>query len=430
MKKNILFFVLLFHHFGNAQIQIDTSNSIEYYVQNILLGSGVEVANIQHKGMIPGIGEFVANEEILGVRSGIILSTGNVFEAAGPNDVKNNSSQVMLPESRRLANQIRKGDKDLNKLTGRRAKDMTILEFDFIPLKNVLEFNYVFASEEYPEFVNSRYNDAFGFFLSGPGIKKRKNLAVLNDGNTPISINTVNQKKNQQYFRKNHRRIGPIKKLFKSKKTISGMNVLKDNIQFDGLTTVLKVRCDVIPYKIYHIKIAIGDAGDDIYDSAVFIEAGSFSSVKDTSGHYYEVLETISEENMNIDSIFGNKVVLKPQAEIEEVADFEFTNVYFDNDSYEIPDSAKTQLDLLSDYLKKHKDYTCVLYGYTDNVGSKKYNQKLSEKRAKSILDYLKLNGIDESRLVYNGQNFENPSGDNSTEKGRAENRRVEIILE
>jgi len=48
--------------------------------------------------------------------------------------------------------------------------DASILEFDFIPQSDTLKFNYIFGSEEYPEYVNSGYNDVFGFFISGPGI--------------------------------------------------------------------------------------------------------------------------------------------------------------------------------------------------------------------------------------------------------------------
>ena len=218
MKPVFTLFFLANSILSISQLKIDTSNSVDYYVKHVLLGEGVEVANIKYTGMVVGIGEFEGDSELIGVERGIVLSTGDVFDVGGPNNQRGKSGIGVLPNSRRLINKIRKGDSDLNKLTGGRAKDMSLIEFDFIPKKNVLEFNYVFASEEYPEFVNSRYNDAFGFFISGPGIKKRVNLAVLDDGKTPISINTINHKKNKKLYRRNYTVIGPIKRIFRTKK--------------------------------------------------------------------------------------------------------------------------------------------------------------------------------------------------------------------
>ncbi|MBI3135065.1 MAG: OmpA family protein [Bacteroidetes bacterium] len=432
MKGAILIFssMVFFCSSGYGQIIVDDSLLAEFYVRNVLLGSGVEVANIKHVGMVGGLGQFNADPGIIGVGSGLVLSTGSVDSIGGPNNARGFTSLGTLPESRRLISQLSRGDKDLNRLCHGRTIDITVIEFDFVPLKNVLEFNYVFASEEYTEFVGSPFNDVFGFFLSGPGIKKKVNLAVLPDGKTPVSVNTVNHRKNKNYFRKNGKRIGLVRRIFKSKKKLKEMIELRKYIQFDGLTTVLKVHCDVVPYQKYHIKIAIGDVADGLYDSAVFLEAGSFVSIKDTSGKYFEKLEVLSENPPDIDSIFGIKVIAEEEIPLAIDDKFEITNVYFDHDSYSVPDSAKNQLDYLAGYLLENPGYTCVLYGYTDNLGSKNYNQTLSERRAKTILDYLVTKGVDSSRLVYFGLNFEQPNDDNSTESGRAKNRRVEIVLE
>jgi outer membrane protein OmpA-like peptidoglycan-associated protein len=432
MKHPILFFFTMAFccSTGYGQITIDSAQTAEFYVKNVLLGSGVEVANIKHTGMIGGLGQFDADPKIIGIKSGLVLSTGSVTGIVGPNNSKGHTSMGDFPDSTRLMAQVKKGDKDLNRLCHSRAIDITVIEFDFVPVNNVLEFKYVFASEEYTEFVGSGFNDVFGFFLSGPGIKKKVNLAVLPDGKTPISINTINHKKNKKYFRKNTKRIGLLRRIFKSKKKRKEMIGLTKYLQFDGLTTVLKVHCDVIPYQKYHIKIAIGDVADWKYDSAVFLEAGSFVSVKDTSAKYFKQLEMLSENPPDIDSIFGIKAIVEEEIPLAIDEEFEVTDVYFDHNSFSIPDSAKIHLDSLAEYLQSNKELTCVLYGYTDNVGSKNYNQTLSEKRAKSILDYLVAKGIDPARLVYSGQNFEQPNADNSTEGGRARNRRVEIVIE
>src|SRR5690606_39091386 len=75
--------------------------------------------------------------------------------------------------------------------------DKSVLEFDFIPTGDTISFNYVFASSEYNSFTCTQYNDAFGFFLSGPGINgpfsnNAVNLAVVPNTTIPITVNTVN----------------------------------------------------------------------------------------------------------------------------------------------------------------------------------------------------------------------------------------------
>ncbi len=286
--------------------------------------------------------------------------------------------------------------------------------------------------KKYTEYVGTRFNDVFGFFLNGPGIKKKINLAVLPDGKTPISINTVNHRKNKHYYRSNKRYGGFIKNIFSSRSKRAARSALRKHFQFDGLTRVLKVHFDVVPYQKYHIKIAIGDAADCAFDSAVFLEAGSFVSTVDTSGQFYDKLEKLSLNPPNIDSILGNRMTLaetnSPPFTIAE--NFEITEVRFDPASYEVPDSSKNDLDSLVDYLTVNKYLNCVLYGYTDNIGSKHYNQILSENRAKAVMEYLIFKGIDSSRMSYAGFNYENARNTNSSEKDKAENRRVEIVLE
>ncbi len=427
----LVFFTLLFISVKvNSQIVVDTKQNAEFYVKNVLIGAGVEVGNVKQYGMIGSLGQFDADPKIIGVKSGLVLSTGDADSVVGPNNSRGYTSVGTPPESKYNMAKLAKGDKDLNRLCRSKTIDISVIEFDFVPLKNVLEFNYVFASDEYKEFVGSHFNDVFGFFLSGPGIKKKVNLAVLPDKTTPISINTINHKMNKKYFRHNPITIGPLKKILKSKNKRHDMNTLKNYIQFDGLTTVLKVQWDVVPYQKYHIKIAIGDAGDSQYDSAIFLEAGSFVSVKDTNGKYFKKLETLTANPPNLDSIFGTNTIVEADSPVLIDEKFEITDIYFDQNSYLVPDSAKAQLDNLVVYLQKNGNYTCILYGYTDNVGSKNYNQTLSEKRAKGILDYLVEKGIDPFRIVYFGHNFTQPNADNSTEVGRAKNRRVEIIIE
>jgi outer membrane protein OmpA-like peptidoglycan-associated protein len=413
-----------------SQILIDNNQTAEYYIKNVLVGSGIEVGQIKYVGMIGGLGQFNSDTNVVGMNAGLVLSTGNVDSIIGPNDSKNYTSRGELPESKQLQSKIKQGDRDLNRLCRGKTKDITVIEFDFVPINNSLEFNYFFASEEYPEFVGSAFNDVFGFFLSGPGIKNKINLAVLQDGKTPITINNVNQKKNKFFFQRN---VKPnrLKKIFLSKEKTNLMNDLSNKLQFDGLTTLLTAHFDVIPYKKYHIKIAIGDVSDRAYDSGVFLEAGSFTSRIDSTGTYFENLQKIvNSVKPNIDSLFKNDPPFEIDSNSQIDSNFEITDIYFDYDSYIIVDSFKLQLDSLAKYLLLNDQLKCTLYGYTDNNGSKNYNQKLSERRAESVMNYLITKGVGKDKLKYSGYNFENPISDNDTVEGRSKNRRVEIIVE
>ena len=102
-------------------------------------------------------------------------------------------------------------------------------------------------------------------------------------------------------------------------------------------------------------------------------------------------------------------------------------NVLFDFDKTAVkPDGAKI-LDRLIAFLKENKDKRVDLEGHTDSVGTEKYNQNLSERRAASVRDYIVKGGIDKSRITTKGFGLTKPIADNKTAEGRAKNRRVEI---
>lgn len=260
MKRLIVLIIVLVVTKVNAQLTVTTGAlTPTQYVQNVLVGGGVTVSNVTFVGQSNQIGEFDATNAnpSIGITNGIILATGDVNNALGPN----NTGSASLGGGNFGA-----GDPDLDILegTGVGTNDVAILEFDFIPTGDTVKFNFVFGSEEYPEFVNS-VNDVFGFFLSGPGItgpfsNNAMNIALVPGTTTPVTINTVNSASNPSYYVDNTVNTGP------------------QTIQYDGYTVVMTaigvVQCGVQ----YHIKIAIADASDTAWDSGVFLEAGSFSS--------------------------------------------------------------------------------------------------------------------------------------------------------
>ncbi len=231
-----------------AQIVVDSSYTVQQLVSDVLLGSGIQVSNITYNGQSAAIGHFDGTNSNLGIDSGIVVTSGNISGIPGPNNSGSTSTMWGGP-----------GDNDLDNLTTSATEDASVLEFDFIPSTTQVKFKYIFGSEEYMEYVNSSYNDVFGFFISGPGITGTQNMALIPNTTTPVTINNVNNNKNSVYYFDNENPTGKT-------------------VQFDGFTTVLEAKMDVIPCETYHIKIAVADAGDDALDSGVFLEAGSFAS--------------------------------------------------------------------------------------------------------------------------------------------------------
>lgn len=438
----------------NAQnLQIDTSFNAETLTDRMLSGAGIRVGNVQHYGIKQSIGYFSTDTAMLDISSGILLSTGSVNYINRPNTTPGTSSVVW--DSTRQKRY--KSDRDLNKLCRSITCDHVILEFDFVPFHNHLTFRYVFASEEYCEYVGSRYNDVFGFFLSGPNMRQQ-NLALLPGTKMPVAINTVNHKQQKDLWISNDFFLNyailkggnapPFStslkrwwnKIVNSKNHHKGYFVLPDvkaslnqtrvnGIEYDGMTHALEVHCIVEPGKRYHLKIAVGDVGDAYYDSGVMLEEGSFRSYRDTTVARYKPYPDIST-TWNWDSIFGRKQippVPPPLPPIDEA--FEITNIIFDFDHFDLTDTAVTQLNNLTGYLMKHPEFKLIISGYTDNKGSRSYNQNLSEKRAKEVMQYLSKHGIATKRMQYIGNNFENPIADNRTDEGRALNRRVELTI-
>jgi gliding motility-associated-like protein len=239
-----------------SQLTVSIGTPVNTLVQNVLVGPGVTITNVTYSGHPNAIGHFQTglNPTNLGLTEGIIMSTGIV----------NSSPPIGSPVIGFVSNANNTpGDALLGSLVSGTTYDAAILEFDFVPLSDTIKFRYVFASEEYPEFVGSSYNDVFGFFISGlnplGGFYTNYNIARIPGTTLPVSINNVNSGSYSQYY-------------------INNQGMSGQTIVFDGFTTVLTAWAVVIPCVNYHLKIAIADVGDGVYDSAVFLEANSFSS--------------------------------------------------------------------------------------------------------------------------------------------------------
>ncbi len=273
--KNILFIASLFFCVNglNAQITVTNTQTPNSLVQNILLGFGVTASNITvngsaaNAGIVQGnIAYFNSLGTTFPISSGVLLTTGNATAAIGPNTSGSFTNNV--PATPNVSS-----DPHLNAIANSGVTNGTVLEFDFIPAGDTISFNYIFGSDEYPEFSPSSFNDAFGFFLWGPGISGPYSLAGYPSGGTnlaiipgttiPVTINNLGPGAGQypQYYVNN----------------LGGAGY-GTAIQYDATTAVLSCNASVQCGETYHIKLAICNVGDQAYDSGVFLQANSFSS--------------------------------------------------------------------------------------------------------------------------------------------------------
>jgi gliding motility-associated-like protein len=246
----------------------DDNYTAEELVEDIFVaGACNNIMDIQSIGSTKGIGYFENGLNSIGIERGIILSTGKIDNARGPNNVTDESGNL-YDES---------GDVDLNALASGPVKDAVGIAFDFVPLDSFVSFTYVFASEEYCEFVGSIYNDVFGFFISGPGINgtfsnNAENVALLPGSNVQVSINTINHQVNAGYYRHNE-----LDDDMEICNITSNPTTYHEAIEYDGFTQKLTAALQLIPCETYHIRLVVADVGDNFYDSAVFLEAESFN---------------------------------------------------------------------------------------------------------------------------------------------------------
>lgn len=272
--------LLVTNRLDAQQIEVDNEDPFSplNLITNVFLGDGVEVTNVTYEGPPLSVAYFKDGETQVGIGRGVVMTTGvavtdgtdyGVNAPGSLNASFNNGSAVADPDLKSIA-----GSNSVNNIVR--------YTITFIPVSDTLRFRYTFASEEYPEYVCSNYNDIFGFFISGPGINgpyqnNAENIAIIPETNRPVTINNVNpgvigtQNANiincsgnqgslafSQYFTSNY--------------------LSSDYPVYDGMTTVLTAQAEVIPCEEYTIKLVIADVGDTRLDSGVFLEAKSFGT--------------------------------------------------------------------------------------------------------------------------------------------------------
>ncbi len=473
MKKlYFLFMVFFVCSKADAQIKIDLTN-VDDWIKANFVGQGVVIGNVKtHLAAKEAIGVF-SNNGVLQLSSGLVMSTGDVRRIPGLNDKYNESTGF------NNSGQAEK-DPDLQQIEKAPLYDISAIEFDFVPYNNSISFNYQFGSDEYPEYVGSAFNDVFAFIVSDG--ESSKNIALIPGKNTPVSINTVNYKTNAKYFidnnvfslktiKRNDPNLGTeeiyrtfvggvlysIKRFFvgrsEEEKEADEMVVEPDddlikkvndklyrNLQFDGITSKLVAQTFVEPYKKYHLKIIISDVSDNIYDSGVFLEKGSFTTIKDPSQPGFVDYPDLSKQ-INVQRILNGEQLkdilgqndnnaiqqqTDPQNTVQDISNNYL--IYFDFDKAQISEAENIKISRLANIYKGlGNGYSVQITAHTDSIGSLHYNLKLAAKRGQAVADCLKsiTPGIGNIKLI--NKAYLVPAANNETEEGRAKNRRVEV---
>ncbi|MFT7605963.1 MAG: subtilisin-like proprotein convertase family protein, partial [Saprospiraceae bacterium] len=258
---------------ATAQIEVEPTGPIfspESLITNVFLGEGVEVTNLTYTGSEQAVGYFTNGLNDIGLDRGIIMSSGLAIEAAMGNNSGSTSGNTTGSGT----------DPDLDPIASGVLNDIAWYEITFIPTSDTLQFRYVFASEEYPEYACTQFNDVFGFFLTGPnpagGSYNGQNIALVPDPADPSGLTfttipvTINNVNNQGV------------------NTGAGCNFdyglyyndnsLSSTLTYDAYLDIFTAQAIVIPCQEYTIKLAVADVGDDNYDTAVFLEAKSFGT--------------------------------------------------------------------------------------------------------------------------------------------------------
>ncbi|MCB9274915.1 MAG: choice-of-anchor L domain-containing protein [Lewinellaceae bacterium] len=261
---------------------LEVSNSApitpENLITNVFLGEGVEVLNVQYQGAPAAVGFFKNGDDEVGIGRGIVMSTGNAVSSAGVIGVDGIGSQQSSSTTFGAS-----FDPDMAQIAGGNAtNDMVKYIITFVPISDTLRFRYVFASEEYPEYACTAYNDIFGFFISGPGINgpytnNAANIARVPGTNLPVTINNVNPGVVGSAGGNLTNCTPPAGSLAYSQYYNSN-NGQPNQPVYDGFTDVFTAEAVVMPCSTYTIKLVICDVSDSGWDSGVFLEAKSFGT--------------------------------------------------------------------------------------------------------------------------------------------------------
>lgn len=266
-----------------------TQFSTAELVNNVLVNNPcMNISNITSStgstSQTNGIGYFTNTNPLFPLHSGIVLSTGKAADVGGPNLTILNAGGAG-------------GDAELETVIGAAtgqsmsSTNATKVEFDFTSQNEFMSFNFLFASEEYGVY-QCAYADAFAFLLTDLTTGQTKNLAVVPGTNLPVSVVTIRNNENNSSCASSNSNLFDY--------FYDGLNRQVAPINFNGQTKLMSASSVIIPNNPYHIKLVIADRQDSGFDSAVFLQAGSFSSGPPQCSDKIELISFIDSNNNGI----------------------------------------------------------------------------------------------------------------------------------
>lgn len=230
---------------AGVEIPIDR-NASAIQMANTIFGDGVQVISASYTGDRDSSGIYSNGNAISpGVVPG---NTGVMFSTGDLRSFTNNGPQSNISNSTTSASDGPNNVADFNAAAGAATFDAAYLDVDFIPTGNVMTMQFVFASEEYPEFATGAFQDFFGVWING-------SLVPLSIGDGDIDPNNLNAGSNGNLF------IDNTQDQF--------------NTEMDGFTATLTLTIPVNSGQLNSIRIGIADVSDANYDSTVLIAADS-----------------------------------------------------------------------------------------------------------------------------------------------------------
>lgn len=275
--------------YANAQFEVyNQGQTPEELILENLIGEGVEILSITYDGDDQSIGAFRDGTNTgghpngLGVENGLLMTNGAAELVSSRGVGNGDESQDMSYPVGNGANAVTHPNLIQLVDSADRIRDYSVIKIQFIPETDTFRLNYIWASEEYPLFVCSEFNDQFGFIITGPGITGNynggtgKNIALIPNTDLTVTINSLNS--GTPGLNGSPSNCSP--------EAINGETAkyFIDNLAFgtearpafNGYSTVLEAKSAVIPCETYTIELLIADLGDDSQDSGVFFEKGSF----------------------------------------------------------------------------------------------------------------------------------------------------------
>lgn len=264
-----------------ANTLVATSSTLGVVITNPVL-----TCDSTANGLFTGSSNF-------GINNGIVLGNGSIETNGTPPSVISYGLNAKPSDFASTALNA-PGDSLLSNLFSITTYDACVLDLDIQPVGNFIEFEYVFGSEEYPEFNCSAFNDMFGFYISGPGFSPNTNIALLPGTSTAVSINTINDSTNGNCA------------------VSSSLYVTNNDTTnaMDGFTVPLIAHANVTSGQVYHLKMAIADAADMVLNSYVLLKANSLKSGNTspsstptlTTSNQLSIYPTVVEQNLWIEN--------------------------------------------------------------------------------------------------------------------------------